>query len=89
MSGACDRGQPAGTYKAWLSSDSASVVATFSHATLPYYMPNDALLANNFADLIDSTILRAFHVDEHERRWHPIFPGRDQFQRLGPARCQL
>lgn len=54
-----------GTYKAWLSSDSASVVARFSHPTLPYYMPNDAKLANNFADLIDGTLLRAFHVDEH------------------------
>jgi hypothetical protein len=54
-----------GTYKAWLSSDTVSVATSFSQATLPYYLPNDAAFASNFADLIDGTIPRAFHVDEH------------------------
>ncbi len=54
-----------GTYKAWLSDTSDSPSTRFVQATVPYKLVDGTVIANNWADLIDGTLLAAINVDEN------------------------
>jgi hypothetical protein len=46
-----------GTYKAWLSTASASPNTRFTQATVPYILPNGTWVARDWADLTDGSLL--------------------------------
>lgn len=46
-----------GTYKAWLSTASTSASTRFTHATVPYVLPNGTWIARDWADLTDGSLL--------------------------------
>lgn len=49
-----------GTYLAWMN-----VPATrFAKATVPYVLPSGSLVASNWGDLVDETLMHAINVDE-------------------------
>lgn len=47
----------AGTYKAWLSTSAVAVADRLTHATVPYVLTNKAVVANDWADLVDGDLL--------------------------------
>ena len=53
------------TYMAWLSDDATRSPDTlFTKAMVPYVLPNGTMIANDYADLSDGSILSAINVDE-------------------------
>jgi hypothetical protein len=54
-----------GTFKAWLSTATVSAASRLSHANVPYRLVKGAVLAPNFAGLIDGAIGHAIDSDEH------------------------
>jgi hypothetical protein len=55
--GAANAAGLAGTYKAWLSTASASPSTRFARAAVPYILPDGTWVAENWADLTDGSIL--------------------------------
>jgi len=53
-----------GTWKAWLSDTSTSAATRLSHSSVPYYNMNNQKVADNWADLIDSSLSAAISYDE-------------------------
>ncbi|MBP6631238.1 MAG: hypothetical protein KA297_17515 [Kofleriaceae bacterium] len=53
-----------GTYRAWLSDATGSPSTRFTQSTVPYYLPNGALLASSWSDLTDGFLARAFNVSD-------------------------
>ena len=55
-----------GTFKAWLGTDTVSPISPgrFNTKNLPYKKVDGTLIANNFADLVDDSILSPINVDE-------------------------
>ncbi len=54
----------AGTFKAWLSSQSGSPYSRFARNPGPYVLVNGTRVANNWADLIDGNLLAPINVTE-------------------------
>jgi len=54
-----------GTYMAWASSLQMNAAARLSHATVPYILTNGVRVADNWDDLIDSTLAVGINVDEN------------------------
>jgi hypothetical protein len=55
--GAADAAGLPGTYKAWLSTATDSPSTRFTHAAVPYILPDRTLVAHDWADLTDGSIL--------------------------------
>lgn len=53
-----------GQFKAWLSNSYSSPHNRFTHATLPYYLVNGTLVANDWADLVDGDLHSPIDVTE-------------------------
>jgi Collagen triple helix repeat (20 copies)/Protein of unknown function (DUF1554) len=53
-----------GTYKAWLSDDSASPSTRFTQATVPYVLVNGTQIADDYTDLTDGNIDNMLDRDE-------------------------
>ncbi len=49
----------AGTYKAWLSTETVDAGDRLTHASVPYILPNGNRVADDWADLTDGTLDRA------------------------------
>lgn len=54
----------AGTYKAWLSDTTGSPSTRFTQSIRPYVLVNGTKLANDWADLVDGTVLAAVNITE-------------------------
>ena len=54
-----------GTYKAWLSSDSASAASRLAHSPGPYNLMNGTTIANNWTDLTDGTLAAPINLSEN------------------------
>jgi hypothetical protein len=55
---------PAGTYKAWLSTDTESAADRLTHATVPYVRVDGVVVAENWTDLTDGSLLVPINLDE-------------------------
>ena len=53
-----------GTYKAWLSSSTTSAASRLSHGVLPYVRLDGAIVANDWADLIDGSLASPIAISE-------------------------
>jgi Stigma-specific protein, Stig1 len=54
-----------GTYKVWLSDSSGSPATRFTRSAARYLLPNGVLVANNWADLTDGTLVAPINVNEY------------------------
>jgi hypothetical protein len=61
---AATNGALPGTYRAFLSDGSSDAATRLSHATVPYVLPTGTRIANNWADLIDGTIINGININE-------------------------
>ncbi|MDO8498294.1 MAG: DUF1554 domain-containing protein [bacterium] len=53
-----------GTYKAWLSDSQTSAAYRLNHFGGPYILLNRLVIANNWADLTDNSIINPIRIDE-------------------------
>jgi hypothetical protein len=53
-----------GTFKAWLSSSTVTASSRLTHATIPYYLPNNTKIADDWSDLVDGTIDNPLNANE-------------------------
>ncbi|MDO8618410.1 MAG: LamG-like jellyroll fold domain-containing protein [Candidatus Daviesbacteria bacterium] len=53
-----------GNWKAWLSDDTTSVASRFVHNSQPYKLINGAIVANNWGDLTDGTLVNPINISE-------------------------
>jgi len=53
-----------GTYKAWLSNETVNAEDRLTHGTSHYVLVDGTLVANNWADLTDGTLLHAINLDQ-------------------------
>jgi hypothetical protein len=53
-----------GTYKAWLSTDAESAADRLTHATVPYVLVDGPVIADNWGDLVDGSLLAPIDRDE-------------------------
>jgi hypothetical protein len=53
-----------GTYKAWLSTDTESAADRLTHATVPYVLVDGTVIAENWTDLTDGSLLAPINLDE-------------------------
>jgi len=54
--------QALGTFKPWMSDNATSPAQHFLASTKPYVLPDGKLVANNWTDLIDGTLINAINV---------------------------
>lgn len=54
---------PSGTYLAWLSDGIDSPDTRFTKSSHPYILPDGTMIAKNYADLTDGSILHALNID--------------------------
>jgi hypothetical protein len=54
-----------GTYKAWLSVPTSSPATRFTQNPGPYVLRNGTRIANNWADLVDGTLLAPINFTEY------------------------
>ena len=64
-----------GTYKAWLSDDTASPSTRFTHAAQPYVLTNGAQVAADWADLTDSRLDNPIVMNSFGQT---LLPGQEQ-----------
>src|SRR4051812_50129369 len=64
-----------GTYKAWLSDNTASPSTRFTHATQPYVLPNGVQVAADWADLTDSRLDNPIVINPFGQT---LLPGQEQ-----------
>jgi hypothetical protein len=62
--GLADSAGIGGTFKAWLSSGNDDPIKRFKHSIYQYVRVDGALVANNWSDLVDSTISNPINVTE-------------------------
>jgi len=55
----------AGSYMAWLSSSTQSPDDTFTKSAYPYVLPDRTIVATDWNDLTDGTILNVIEIDEY------------------------
>ncbi|MBW2529300.1 MAG: hypothetical protein JRI23_34305 [Deltaproteobacteria bacterium] len=53
-----------GSYKAWLSDDTSEPNTRFTRATVPYYLVDGSVVADDYDDIIDGTLQRPIDLDE-------------------------
>ena len=53
-----------GTYKAWLSSSTVSAASRLTHASVPYVLPNQTVVAQGWAGLTSGSLQHAIDVTE-------------------------
>ena len=53
-----------GTWKAWLSSGSVSATSRLTHLNIPYVLVDNLVVANNWNDLIDGSLMRPIYKSE-------------------------
>lgn len=53
-----------GEFKAWLSTDQSAVSDRITHASGPYVLVNGAMIAEDWDDLVDGTVLVPINLDE-------------------------
>ncbi len=53
---------PSGTYLAWLSDGTDSPDTRFTKSSHPYMLPDGTMIAENFADLTDGSILHIINI---------------------------
>jgi hypothetical protein len=53
-----------GTYRAFISDDTTDAATNLNHATVPYALVDGTVVANNWADLIDGSLIHAIDLDE-------------------------
>jgi hypothetical protein len=54
---------PSGTYMAWLSDGTNSPDTRFTKSSHPYVLPDATVVAENYSDLTDGSILSAINID--------------------------
>jgi len=54
-----------GTFKAWLSAGETCPNTQFTHGLYPYFRVDGALVAGNYADLIDGLLANPINLDEY------------------------
>jgi hypothetical protein len=54
-----------GAYAAWLSDGSTNAASRLTPSGIPYELVNETLVANNFADLIDGSLVAPINRDEN------------------------
>jgi hypothetical protein len=54
-----------GVYKAWLSDETTSAKNRLAHSSIPYARVDGVVVANNFADLIDGSLLAPINVTQN------------------------
>lgn len=57
-----------GTFKAWLSDGTSSPSARFTRSTVPYMRVDGVLVANNWSDLTDGSLLAPINITEQGTR---------------------
>jgi hypothetical protein len=56
-----------GEFKAWLSTISSPVLDRLTHSTVPYVLVDGTLIANDWNDLVDGSILTPIDLDANQR----------------------
>ncbi len=54
-----------GTWKAWLSDGSVSAASRLTHLNIPYVLVDGSLVANNWNDLTDGSLIRPIYKTEY------------------------
>jgi hypothetical protein len=54
---------PQGTYLAWLSDNEESPDTRFVKSTVPYVLPNGKMIAKNYADLTDGSLMHQINME--------------------------
>ncbi len=62
-----------GTFKAWLSTTTASAASRLTHSSHPYRLVDGTVLANDWADLTDGSISVSIHETETGASVSPEF----------------
>lgn len=60
-----------GTWKAWLSDQQISASNRLNHSNLPYKLVNGTIIANNWPDLTDSSLLNLINITELKTTYNP------------------
>jgi hypothetical protein len=74
-----------GTYKAWLSDATGSPSTRFTKSTTPYVMTDNTIIALNYMDLIDGSLIAPIQIDETGSQVadNSVFTNTDQFGMAG------